>query len=151
MIFGSAKAKIVFNGKDYLLDHSVLTPEFMIPDHKLMTSVLNGHRQLFIKGDYAEFTILVHLHKYADPAAKLLELFQLYPHEVFFYPHRDSNPIADIHSVPVPFIVTEFKPGYLHNYVDYDIVTLTLKSVDYIDIRSIVIAEPPAGGIDPNG
>lgn len=146
MIFGEQKPKIVFHSEDYLLDHAVMTPEFSVPKSEFHTSVLNGHRELVVTGDYAEFTILVHLHKYPDPSQKFVELYSLYRQEVCFYPHREAHPVRDSNGNPVLFVITEMKPGYLQNYHTYDILSLTLKSKDFVDLSQMVVyySEPPA-------
>ena len=40
------------------------------------------------------------------------------------------------------FMITEMKPGYLSNIVDYDILSITFKSKDYIDLSDQVVYPP---------
>lgn len=142
MIFGISKPKFVFNSTDYFLDYSVLSPNFSIPQSVEQTSVITGHRELVEKGDYAEFTVLVHLHKYADPRAKFEELYPAYRKSVKFYPHRDGEALKDVNGDDALFIVSEMKPGYLSNLVNFDILTITFKSKDYIDLSDQVVYPP---------
>lgn len=142
MIFGISKPKFVFSATDYFLDYAVLAPNYSIPQSEEQVSILTGHRELVEKGDYAEFTVLVHLHKYADPRAKFEELYPAYRQTVKFYPHRDGAALQDINGDDAMFMITEMKPGYLSNLVNFDILTITFKSKDYIDLSDQVVYPP---------
>jgi hypothetical protein len=142
MIFGNAKPKFVYSAVEYMLDYSTLEGEFSVPQSQEQQSVLNGHRELVETGDYAEFTVLVHLHKYANPRAKFEELYTAYRKSVKFYPHRDGTALKDMNGDDALFIVTEMRPGYISNIVNYDILTIVFKSKDYVDLSDQVIYPP---------
>lgn len=142
MIFGSGKPKFVLGVTDHLLDYSMVTGEFL-PEEIEQVSVINGHREFIVKGDYAEFEVLVHLHKYANPRAKFEELYACRGADVVFYPHREGEPLKDGNGNNVLFHISAMVPGYLQNIVNYDILSIRFRSKDFVDLSNNVVYGTP--------
>lgn len=138
MQFGISSPKI----NDVILDHSVITPTYSMPDEVLSTSVFTRKRNWKTYGDYAEFEITVNLHKYNEekdgisPMDKFSQIYALNHQDVNFMPHKDGKTLKDSTGHEALFHVTQITPYYLNNIINYDMVVIKLESKSYIDLNA---------------
>ena len=137
-----------------LLEHSLLTPDYAEPDEIVHKSILTGARSIVTNGDYVSFSVMVHLFKYADPAAKFSEIFAYNHSDVYFYPHEDGAAAGDdlgkaisdsatktLSSSYVTFHITKIKPFYLaydKGLDAHDSCEIEFIAKKYVDIENTV-------------
>lgn len=142
MIFGLGSPKFVYNATDYLLDYCTMDPSYISPDVVEHNSIISGHKEFVPKGDYAEFKLYINLFKYSNPRAKFEELYACNHKDVIFFPHREGIAIKKAGTSGVTdclFFISEMLPHYLENLWKYDLLEITLKAKDYVDLSNQVV------------
>lgn len=138
MIFGIAAGKFTNTAETatVLFVYDVLSPSWTVPREIENESVINAHREWTDIGsgyDHAEFSVLVHIFKEADPAAKFTEIYAYNHSDVYFYPHADKDALQDSAGAKVKFHITQIEPFCLEEPW-YDVLRVIFKSKDPVDL-----------------
>lgn len=147
---------LINGGNTVVLDHAVLTPTFSVPDEVLSTSLFTRKRNWKTYGDYAEFEIVVNLHKYCveidgiTPRDKFIQIYALNHADVYFKACADGAILKDGSGASVFFHVTDITPYYLNDIIDYDMVIIKLQSATYVDLAAC-LADPATWTLEGGG
>jgi hypothetical protein len=131
-IFGTSYCKL--SGSIELeLNHSTLTPIYIIPDEIEFISDITGHKSFAnTKMHYSVFDIDVNLFKYENNADDVFNsLTKLKNEQFYFYPHVDGPAIKDIYENNILFHIIELVPYYLLQPNQYDAIKLRMVSTAY--------------------
>lgn len=144
-IFGEGTPKFIYDlggaaEDEVTLEHSAIlqdTPEAEILEHK---SNINGHREFIKLGSHWVFSVRLFLFKYADPATKYTEIRQYDGCDVVLYRRDDGEPFLNSTGDKILFTITEVTEGYLQTTDYHDILTITFKSKDYVDLSDSLVS-----------
>jgi hypothetical protein len=136
MIFGLQNSKFVSGSTTVDLAYTNLDPLFIIPDLIEHVSPFTGIRHYLLKNTYAEFSITVHLWKYANPKAKYLEIMSYLNESVTFYPHKDGEPIRNLYNENVPCVLYSIEEYYLNDTNFYDVLKLNFKATEDVSYNN---------------
>lgn len=132
MLFGISNSKFITGATTVELLHSLLDPDYFIPDEVEHTSIINGDVNYIWRGQYNKFLVTVYLFKYSDPKAKFLEIYSYKGTSVdYFYPFSDGEFIKDLGGNAVKFHISEVLPYYLTQDAYYDAVRITFNPIKY--------------------
>ncbi len=137
-ILGKQCPRFWVGSTEVTLYHSnIERPDFNLPRLIEQEDVINAHREWekVGTGNHAEFVVRVNLFDYADPAAKYEEIEQ-YEHTAItkLAPHKDKDALKDSTGGYVEFFITHVKPASIYQPFYYDIVWVTFKSKDPVDL-----------------
>lgn len=141
-IFGTTEPKFTSGATTVNLDYTLLDPKWPIPEIIEAKSPITGKKTFTLRGDYAEFDVLVHLSKYGSGAAtKAATIYGYHGQLVKFYPFRDGFAVKNSAGSAVDFLLL-VESGFKDDYCEYDILKLKFIATAYIDItESIYIPE----------
>jgi hypothetical protein len=147
MIFGTNHVKFISGAATVEINHCVMTPIYAQRDIVEHTSVINGKRNYISLGDYAEFEVMAHLHRYTlsaggfTPASKFIQLWGFRNALVDeFFPHANGLSIIDTDGNLIPFQIVEMTPAYLENIGGtYDVIRIVFRSTKYVDLGKIAV------------
>jgi len=137
MIFGvqAGKFRNTAGTVEVLLDYDVLSPSWIEPNVIMHQSVINTHREwIKIADHHASFTVMVNLHKYANPWTKLIEIYAHLNTLVYFYPHRDAGALKNDAGTEIKFFIESMEP-FCYEEPWYDAVNITFRSQDPYDFN----------------
>lgn len=139
--FGIAAPKFVHSSTTYLLDHVVILKDEPETEFIRHESIINRHREWVPKGTHWIYQVNLLLFKYADPSAKYAELKALERANVSqLFRRRDGAPIKDASNADVEFRIDSINETYIDRYDYPDVLTITFKSVDYVEMEKSAIA-----------
>jgi hypothetical protein len=104
-------------------------------DNVIHENVVSGIRVFLHKGYRWEIELLIHLYKYADPAATFTALNTALYDEVTFWRHSDWDPICNSVGATVPFWLEKITPFYLETVTYKDALKLEFVSLGYVDLN----------------
>jgi hypothetical protein len=126
MIFGIQNPKFEeINGAETVdLLHSNMEPDYIQPNEVEFESIVNGNRSFLKKyNPHAEFSVTIHLFKYANPGSIFWKIYGYLGKDVWFYPHKDNSLKLKCHIVDV-------KLFYLEQPFHYDACTVVFRTVE---------------------
>lgn len=85
-VWGEISCKLEFGETELILEHSILEPNFFVPEKIVHESKLTGLRTYSKNAHYSEFLITEYLYKYENPNEKADELLDLEDNIVLFTP-----------------------------------------------------------------
>ena len=116
------------------LDKMVIVKDEPVVRQIIQESEITGHREYVRRGDHWDFQIRLNLFKYSDPRSKYEELYQYLHRKVSLYRHSDGSPFVDSDGNDALFIFDAMLSKYLTT-IDYeDLLILTFKSLDWVDL-----------------
>ena len=135
-LFGHSESKFIVDGTEVFLSHSILLPEWQIPDYEINTSVFTGDRDFKNQGYYSRFVVQQHLYKDGNASASFGDIYQHNHKDVAFFPHWDGEPIknADV-TETASMHITQIKLGAVDAENTYDTLTITFDSNEYTSYR----------------
>lgn len=145
-IFGTDYPRAKLGSTTVNFEHAVLDSNWSDPQWIEQVSPLDGTRNFITLGDYCEFRVNLHLHKYPSaysaltPAEKFEDVYQLNHQLVTFLPHVDHFEVKDTSGSYVYFYVAEVIPYYIGNINSLDMVTLLFKSQKYVDLAPSLLS-----------
>ncbi len=137
MIFGTAAPKFISGSTTVLLDYARIITDKPVYNSIEQPSVLTGFVNHIHKGYWWLYTVRIHLFKESEAITKANELLSYIGQDVYLYKHREANAFQDSSGNDVLFRVQEVVPSWL-NTPDYkDIIDITFKSQNYIDLTTL--------------
>jgi hypothetical protein len=138
-MFGTGAPKFVINAglenqSILLLNHITIKtdePDTDLIEHK---SVITGHRNFINLGKHWSFEIMLYLFKYAYPRNKYQQIKSFEGLTGLLYRHADGAPFKDKNQNNVLFMLTNIDESYLDTVKYKDLLTISFKSLEYIDL-----------------
>ena len=100
----------------------------------IQESEITGHREYVRRGDHWNFELRMNLFKYSDPRSKYEELYQYLHKKVSLYRHNDGTPFMQSDGTDALFIFDAMLSRYLTTVNYEDLLILTFKSLDFVDL-----------------
>ncbi len=136
-VFGTTPPKFVSGTTTVTLDKTKIKADWPIADVIIQTSAVNGVKNFIFKGDYAEFDVIIHISKYADPSSIFNTLMQYHGKEVDkFYPFGDGAFLQDSDGNPIK-VFLDMKMFFLDDFNKYDAIKMHVTAKKYIDITKM--------------
>lgn len=142
-IFGTGYPVFIVSGSNTVvtMSYSTINAEYVEPNIIEHQSVINGARNYITSeadgfGDYSNFTVNIHLFKYAIPSASFSNIYQYNHQDVFFKPHSDGSTIKDSSNADVVFNITSMALNYLDTPDFKDVLTVEFKSKSYTNLAN---------------
>lgn len=129
-LWGETNSKMVIGETEIELEHSVIAPNFVVPDSVMHQAQITGKRTWSRKFRFVEFVHAEYLFKYADPAAMATTLLQ-YENTVVTY-HFFSGPVVQEMYVESVEIKPLFGDDVNH---EFGIAIMTLKNQEYLQVQ----------------
>ena len=138
-IFGTSAPRFVTTGAATInLDYSEVIEDKPSPDRLVNKSPLSGSITNVERGDHYTVKIKVNLFKYSNPTTKFNEIVAHYRTGVYLYKHRDGNAYKDSSGSDVLMYFDLIERGYLETGNFEDVLILTFKSTEWIDLGEMV-------------
>uniref|UniRef100_A0A6M3J0F0 Uncharacterized protein n=1 Tax=viral metagenome TaxID=1070528 RepID=A0A6M3J0F0_9ZZZZ len=131
MIWGQGKSYIVDGVTTITLNKSVTSNTFFENQDKEFRSIINGVRTYYTLSDYADFTVTDYFWLYDD--TKFNTLKNIEGNTVIFYLNGQT--------IISNCLVRQVKPLYFRNNRNYDLCTLIMTPLAYIQISQALLNE----------
>lgn len=145
-IFGTGVSKFVGTGTPgsdtVIFEHSILAPEWCVPNEIIRESILTGKRDFRPKGSYSDFQVIDYLAAYStvDAQNKAKKALEYKFADVNFYPYVNnasgtpvSNPVQKEGGGAVLFHITDVRFLFKTSTNDFEYMVITFKSHEFTD------------------
>jgi len=130
-----------------ILSYAVLDPEWNEGRIIMHQSSITGKKNFIAKGYYANFRVIVNLHKYTNPSASF-NTFMTYLHQlVYFKPHVDGAVKGDglgkfirneTDTANQTYFLSDIIPFYRNGINKLDTLKFNFIASNYVDITKTV-------------
>lgn len=147
MLFGYDAPKIEVNidasPTDVVLNYANILkdePKYEVQNYR---AVKTRRRKFLVQGKHWIFKIEIFLYKYADPAAKYLELKGYEGDRVYLWSHSNGHAFKKLNSggAKARFILLSVNEDLTDRVNNYDKLILTFESIDFVDRALFTILE----------